>query len=253
MKQKLKILLLEDTKADAELIEMELNNANIEFENVLVDTKSEFIAALNQFTPDIILADHSVASFNSMEALKIVKEKGITSPFLVVTTAIPEKLAASIIKEGASDYILKDSLHRLPGTVKEALDKYSSKEQESLFTAATLVNGKLYDLSLLEEMDDNDYIIEIVSIFLDETPKELTEMQTAATSGRVDIVSGKAHKLKSSGGLIQANTFLQILKNIEQTANSSNTSQVILLVESVCREYKKIEAALQKHLQTLPQ
>src|SRR5215212_5181049 len=107
MKQKLKILLLEDMKADAELIEMELNNANIEFENVLVDTKKEFISALNQFTPDIILADHSVASFNSMEALQIVKKTGITSPFLVVTTAMPAKFAENIIREGASDCVLK--------------------------------------------------------------------------------------------------------------------------------------------------
>src|SRR5258705_10083978 len=100
MKKKLKILLLEDLKADAELIEIELNNASMDFENVLVDTKNEFVAALNHFTPDVILADHSVASFNSMEALKIVKENGITSPFLVVTTAMSEKFAMSVIKEG---------------------------------------------------------------------------------------------------------------------------------------------------------
>src|SRR4051794_25597843 len=124
MKQKLKILLLEDMKADAELIETELNNANIEFENVLVDTKKEFITALNQFTPDVILADHSVASFNSMEALKIVKENGITSPFLVVTTAISQKVARDIIEGGASDYVLKDNLQRLPDAIKDALDKY---------------------------------------------------------------------------------------------------------------------------------
>src|SRR5687768_2558843 len=139
MKQKLKILLLEDTKADAELIEMELKNANIEFENVLVDTKKEFIAALNKFTPDIILADHSVASFNSMEALKIVKENGIISPFLVVTTAMSEKFAMSVIQEGASDYVLKDNLHRLPDAIKNALDKYSFEQQESIITTPVLL------------------------------------------------------------------------------------------------------------------
>jgi DNA-binding NarL/FixJ family response regulator len=254
MKKKLKILLLEDMQADAELIEMELNNANMDFENVLVDTKNEFITALNQFTPDVILADHSVASFNSMEALKIVKENGITSPFLVVTTAISEKFAMSVIKEGASDCVLKDNLQRLPDAIKDALDKYSFKEQESLVADAALLKEKLYDLSLLEEMDDNDYIIEIVSIFLNETPKELVEMQTAASSGRIDVVCGKAHKLKSGAGLIQANTLLQILKNIEETAaNSPDGSKVMMLVENACSEYKKIEIALQKHLKNIPQ
>jgi DNA-binding NtrC family response regulator len=139
MEQKLKILLLEDTKADAELIEMELNNANLQFENVLVDTRKEFVSALRKFTPDIILADHSVASFNSMEALKIIKENGITSPFLVVTTALPEKLAASILQEGACDYVLKDNLRQLPGAIKNALAKYSFNQQETLVTSTPLI------------------------------------------------------------------------------------------------------------------
>src|SRR5215212_3430498 len=146
MEKKLKILLLEDMQADAELIEMELNNANIEFENVLVDTKKEFITALNQFTPDVILADHSVASFNSMEALKIVKENGVASPFLVVTTAVSEKFAMSVLKEGASDYVLKDNLQKLPDAIKDALDKYSFTDQESIVTDATSLKEKLYDL-----------------------------------------------------------------------------------------------------------
>jgi CheY-like chemotaxis protein len=251
MKQKLKILLLEDMKADAELIETELNNANIEFENVLVDTKTEFITALNQFTPDVILADHSVASFNSMEALKIVKENGITSPFLVVTTAISQKVARDIIEGGASDYVLKDNLQRLPDAIKDALDKYSFAGHESIVTSAVSPQEKPYDLSMLEEMDDNDYIIEIISIFLNETPKELVELQNGAASGRTDVICNKAHKLKSSTGLIQANKLLQILKNIEETAASLNGSQLNILVETACNEYKKIETALQAHLKDI--
>lgn len=248
MEQKLKILLLEDTKADAELIEMELNNANLQFENVLVDTRKEFITALNQFTPDIILADHSVAFFNSMEALKIVKENGIASPFLVVTTVMSEKLAASLLQEGACDYVLKDDLHQLPDAIKKALAKYSFKEQETIVTGAIVIREKLYDLSLLEEMDDDDYIIEIVSIFLYETPKELIEMQSAATSGKIDIVGKKAHKLKSSAGIIQADSLLNILKNIEEVAKPTNISQIIKMVENAQNEYRKIEIALKKHL-----
>ena len=251
MEKKLKILLLEDMQADAELIEMELNSANIQFENVLVDTKKEFITALNHFTPDIILADHSVASFNSMEALKIVKENGIDSPFLVVTTAMSEKFAKSVIEEGASDYILKDNLHKLPDAIKNALDKYSFKEQESILTDTISLTEKLYDLSLLEEMDDNEYIIEIVSIFLNETPKELAEMQKAATSGQIGIVGKKAHKLKSSSGLLQATTLSQILKHIDEIADSANVSEILKLVGSAHEEYKKIEVALLKHLQSI--
>jgi DNA-binding NarL/FixJ family response regulator len=245
----LKILLLEDMPADAELIEMELSNANIQFENVRVDTRGEFISALNQFTPDVILADHSVASFNSLEALTIVKEKHISSPFLIVTTAMPPDFANTMIKEGASDCILKDKLHQLPLALKFALNKNTFNPPKSFVEVAP--TEKLFDLSLLEEMDDNDYIIEIVSIFLSETPRELAEMQKAAALGKLDIISGKAHKLKSSAGLIEANTLLKILREIEDFAKSLRQTQVIPLVENAVKEYKEIEAALKNHLENL--
>jgi len=186
-----------------------------------------------------------------MEALKIVKENGITSPFLVVTTTMSEKFAMSVIEEGASDYVLKDSLHRLPDAIKNALEKYSFTNQESILTDAISITEKLYDLSLLEEMDDNEYIIEIVSIFLNETPKELAEMQKAAISGNIAMVCNKAHKLKSSTGLIQANGLLQILKNIEETANSSSADELIKLVKTAVAKYKTIETSLREHLQIL--
>ncbi len=250
MEKKLKILLLEDTKADAELIEMELHNANLQFENILVDTKQEFITALNQFTPDIILADHSVASFNSMEALKIVKENGIASPFVVVTTALPEKLADNILNEGASDFVLKGNLHQLPDAIKKALNKYSFEEQGIILTTRTPVQERLYDLSLLEEMDDIEYTTDILSIFLNETPKELTEMQKAVTAGQIDVVGGKAHKLKSSTGLIQADALLNILKTIELGAKS-NSNDIVKLVDCAQKEYKKIEVSLKEYLKNI--
>jgi CheY-like chemotaxis protein len=252
MKQKIKILLLEDMKADVELIEMELNNANIEFDNILVDTKKEFITALNQFTPDIILADHSVASFNSMEALKIAKENGVTSPFLIVTTAISETSAKSAIEEGASDYVLKDKLYQLPDAIKNALGKYTFEDQERLVTDTISLEEKLYDLSLLEEMDDSEYIVEIVSIFLNETPKELAEMKKAAMLGEFEIVGKKAHKVKSSAGLLQANGLLQTLKQIEAISSKGDANEIVPLVEDANKKYKKIEVALSTYLKSIP-
>ena len=79
---KLKILHLEDTPDDAELIRRELKKSNIPFEVLRVDTKEDFIAALDNFSPSIIFADHTLPSFNSLEALKVLRQTGKKIPFI---------------------------------------------------------------------------------------------------------------------------------------------------------------------------
>src|SRR5436305_13957343 len=101
MEPKIKILHLEDMESDSELINMQLNKVNMQFENLVVDTKSEFISALKQFKPDIILADHSLTSFNSLEALKIVNDSNLNIPFVLVTTTVSDEFVMNIINKGA--------------------------------------------------------------------------------------------------------------------------------------------------------
>jgi two-component system sensor histidine kinase UhpB len=125
MTQSLKILHLEDLPSDADMVMRELKKAGITGEIFLADNKEDFIKALIEFSPDIILSDHSLPSFNSHEALKIVKEMGIEIPFILITATVSEEYAVNIIKEGASDYILKDRLQRLPNAIVAALDKYN--------------------------------------------------------------------------------------------------------------------------------
>ena len=129
MKEVLKILHLEDLPDDAELVARELRKAGIIYEAIPAGSKIEFINALKKFSPDIILSDHSLPSFDSHEALKIVKESGILVPFILVTATVSEEYAVNIIKEGASDYILKDRLQRLPNAILGALEKYNLENQ----------------------------------------------------------------------------------------------------------------------------
>src|ERR1700748_1207762 len=104
MAKTLKILHLEDIASDAELVERALRKSAIEFEKILVDNEAGFRRALTEFYPDIILSDHSLPSFNSLAALKILKEKKIGVPFILITSTVSEEFAVNIIKEGASDY-----------------------------------------------------------------------------------------------------------------------------------------------------
>src|ERR1700712_5450518 len=98
---KLKILHLEKSANDAHLIDEELNNKELEFEKKLVDTKQDFVEALHSFNPDIILSDNALESFDSLEALKIVKERKLEIPFILVTATVSEEFAANVIKQGA--------------------------------------------------------------------------------------------------------------------------------------------------------
>lgn len=129
--QKLKILHLEDSSSDAGLIHRELKKGGIEFEVKLVENEAGFVSGLNEFLPDIILSDHSLPSFDSLSALKIVREKQVKVPFILITGTTSEENVVTIMREGAWDYILKDNLQRLPNAVKQAVEKYRSQEAKS--------------------------------------------------------------------------------------------------------------------------
>jgi hypothetical protein len=119
----LNILILEDIPIDAEMIDRELRNANIEHNTRRVASKSKFLKELETSCPDVVLADYSLPQFSGLEALKIVRERGTKIPFILVTGMKNEEIAVECLKEGADDYILKSSLRRLPGAIQNALEK----------------------------------------------------------------------------------------------------------------------------------
>ena len=129
MINKIKILHLEDLPSDAELVERELKKGNIQFEKIVVDNKTDYINTLKKFSPDLILSDHSLPSFNSIEALKIIKEAALNIPFILVTATMSEEYVVEMMKQGIYDYILKDRLKRLPTAVLNALEKNIAEKE----------------------------------------------------------------------------------------------------------------------------
>lgn len=127
MKEQIKILHLEDEESDADLVRMAVNSSNLSADIMVVDNKQSYIDALYRFSPDVILSDHSLPSFNSEEAFKIFLDTGRTIPFILVTANISEEYAVSIIKAGAHDYILKDRIELLPQAILNSLNKIESE------------------------------------------------------------------------------------------------------------------------------
>jgi signal transduction histidine kinase len=131
MEKELRILILEDVEEDAVLVDHALKREKFVFTRIRVDTREQFTDALDSFGPDVILSDHSLPQFNSLEALKICQSKKMDVPFILVTGAVSEEFAVNCLKRGADDYVLKTNLSRLPLAIRYALrqHRYESNRQ----------------------------------------------------------------------------------------------------------------------------
>ncbi len=132
MESKLKILFVEDLPTDVELAKRTLSKEGIKFESCVVDNEIDFIHHLEDFRPDVIISDYNMPKFDGMRALKITLESNPNTPFLLLTGSANEEIAVKCMKAGATDYIIKEHITRLPLAVKEALEKtkaYLEKEK----------------------------------------------------------------------------------------------------------------------------
>ncbi len=129
MTQPLRILMLEDAPADAELNGWALRKAGIVFDSLRVDTGDAFVTALDTFRPDVILADYHLPGFDGLEALAIARKEMPQVPYIIVSGTLGEDRAVDTIRQGATDYILKDRLARLPEAVLRALKEKAAEQQ----------------------------------------------------------------------------------------------------------------------------
>ncbi len=141
--KKLHILYLEDSEHDAELTARTLKKSGLDFDLELVDTQEEYVQALDQGKADLVLADHSLVQFNSVEALRIFKKYEYKIPFILVTGTVSEEFAVDILKEGAHDYLLKNNLTRLPNAILNSLEKFQIEEEKQQYLQDVITNEAL--------------------------------------------------------------------------------------------------------------
>jgi len=123
MDGRIKLLLLEDSEMDADLLVRHLHKEKIDFKYVRVWKKSTFQEQLKLFAPDIIIADYSLSQFTGVEAFRLMKQEGYNLPFILASGSISEKIILQIIKEGIDDYLLKDNLNRLSNMIMNVVYK----------------------------------------------------------------------------------------------------------------------------------
>ena len=117
----LRVLILEDNPADAELEQRLLSKEGLDFTACVVDTEASYVQQLAAFCPDVILADFSLPGFSGEAALKIARTQRPDVPVIVLSGVIGDEAAVELIRQGATDYILKDRPARLVPVVRRAL------------------------------------------------------------------------------------------------------------------------------------
>ncbi len=120
MHKPLKVLILEDDVADAELILIALRQAGYELSSHIVDSEKDFIAHLNPDL-DLILSDYNLPQFTGLKALHLRNESSYDIPFIIISGMIGEELAINCMHQGADDYLMKDRIERLGTAVENAI------------------------------------------------------------------------------------------------------------------------------------
>ncbi len=116
-----RILILEDEAWDAERAQSLLTSAGLDFTCIVVATRQLFVEKLDSFRPDVILSDYHLPGFSGAAALAIAQERCPDVPFIIWSGVLGDEAAVALIKQGATDYVLKDRPARLPSVIGRAL------------------------------------------------------------------------------------------------------------------------------------
>jgi signal transduction histidine kinase len=119
----LRVLHVEDNELDAELVATALRKGGFSVAAAVVQTEAEFEEQLRLHRPDVVIADYNLPQWKGMEALEVLRREGLDTPLILVSGALGDITAVECIKRGATDYVLKDGLARLPEAVRRALQE----------------------------------------------------------------------------------------------------------------------------------
>ncbi|MFZ0687511.1 MAG: PAS domain S-box protein [Terriglobales bacterium] len=143
----LRLLIVDDTPADAELILACLKRAGYALSFDIVDAPAPFQQRLQQSDYDLIISDHNLGPWTGLDVLELLRKSGKSVPFIVVTGTLGDEAAVQYIKSGASDYVLKHRLEALPPAVSQTLREKAHRDQEARLYARIVAAKKEWELT----------------------------------------------------------------------------------------------------------
>jgi signal transduction histidine kinase/CheY-like chemotaxis protein len=153
MNNKIKILHLEDSLRDSELIHSIIESGRIDHDYLLADNEKDFIHILRTENIDIILSDYSIPGYKGSEAFKFLQQSFSQIPFIFVSGTIGEDVAINAMVNGATDYVLKNKLERLVPAIKRAIN------ERDLVIKREQSENNLREKNILIEAQNKKYII----------------------------------------------------------------------------------------------
>ncbi len=256
-------MLIENSEADAELILHELEHAGFHCKPQLISRRAEFLEHLGRFPFDIVLADYRLPGWTGMDAFSAMRQAEHDVPFILVTGTLGEEVAVECIKQGVTDYVLKEHLARLPLVVARALEEKALRDARNLmvqalrqseanslflfahnplpmwvFESKTLQIQQVNDAALRHYGYDRMEFLQMTATDLhpaEEVPKLLTNLRD---SNPVEQHAGQWHHRKKDRSVIDVEMFMHKLEYSGRTA--------ALVVAQDITERKRAEEERQK-------
>ena len=160
MKQRIQILIVEDDPTDALLMDRELRKGGMNFQSHRVESREQFLRALHEQTPDLILSDHGLPAFDGFSALAIAQEQTPDTPFIFVTGSLGEEMTIKALKSGAADYVLKHQLANLAPAVHRALRQAEERAKRREAETALRRSEERFHLLLQSVKDYAIYMLD---------------------------------------------------------------------------------------------
>ncbi|CAM5242454.1 response regulator [Rhodanobacter lindaniclasticus] len=145
----IRVLQVEDSELDAELVLAELEADDIHCQARLVDDEASYLAALGEFAPNIVLSDLSIPGFSGQRALELLRERDEDLPFIFVSATLGEEAAIEALHHGATDYILKQNPVRLASAVRRALVEAEARKSNRRAEADLIRAQRFESLAML--------------------------------------------------------------------------------------------------------
>jgi K+-sensing histidine kinase KdpD len=235
----LKVLVVEDSEQDAALLLRELQKAGYSLVSSRVDAGDEMSKALDAESWDIIISDHFMPGFSSLEALRLLHSKGFDIPFIIVSGQMGEDTAVSAMKAGAQDYIMKGNLKRLAPAIERELTEATSRRQRRV--AEEKLREKEEELRLAKKMEAlKDEFIGMVS---HEIKTPLTVIIGALNVASMDGVDPEMAKDLINDAATSAEALATMVDNLLELSRfqanrlsiQAEHTSIKLIVESVVR------------------
>lgn len=194
MTKPLRVLIVEDSEDDAEIIVYQLERGGYAPIYQRVDNAAAMSLALEQQQWDIVLADHSLPRFSGTAALALLQEKGLDLPFIIISGSIGDEIAVAAMKSGAHDYLMKENLSRLVPAIERELQEATSRRERQQIQSELRESEDRWQLALRGANDGIwDWNIKTSEVFFSHRWKEMLGYAENEIADRFDAWAKLVH------------------------------------------------------------